>query len=91
MADHKLERVLQSIDPEKRLFIKKLVAGTAFAVPVIASYSVNELAQAAVGSPTDCTTTLVSTTTSTQFTTSTTTTTRTTTTTTTVSTATTTI
>ena len=44
MADDKLEPVLRVADPRKRMFLKKLIVGTAFAVPVIASYSVKDLA-----------------------------------------------
>jgi hypothetical protein len=40
----RLEPVLDGVDPRKRLFLKKLIVGTAFAVPVVASYSVKNLA-----------------------------------------------
>ena len=42
--DDKLEPVLDGVDPRKRMFLKKLIAGTAFAVPVVASYAVKDLA-----------------------------------------------
>lgn len=50
MSDEKLEQVLQKVDPEKRSTLKKLVLGASFAVPVIASFSVKELAAAGTGS-----------------------------------------
>jgi hypothetical protein len=37
------ERVLERIDVEKRDFLKKVVVGTAFAVPVINSFSMEGL------------------------------------------------
>jgi hypothetical protein len=42
--DGRVEPVLDGVDPRKRLFLKKLIVGTAFAVPVVASYSVKDLA-----------------------------------------------
>lgn len=50
MNDEKLEQVLQKVEPEKRSTLRKLVLGAAFAVPVIASFSVKELAAAGTGS-----------------------------------------
>ena len=44
MADDKLDAVLGQVDPRKRAFLKKLIVGTAFAVPMVASYSVKDLA-----------------------------------------------
>lgn len=44
MTDDKLDPVLEGVDPRKRLFLKKLIVGTAFAVPVVASYAVKDLA-----------------------------------------------
>ena len=46
MADDKLDPVLQAVDPRKRAFLKKLIVGTAFAVPMVASHSVKDLAYA---------------------------------------------
>ena len=46
MAIDKLESVLSEMDPEKRAFLKKLLVGTAFTVPTIASYAVNDLSLA---------------------------------------------
>jgi len=40
----RLEPVLDGVDRRKRLFLKKLIVGMAFAVPVVASYSVKDLA-----------------------------------------------
>jgi hypothetical protein len=59
MNDEKLEQVLQKVEPEKRSMLKKLVVGAAFAVPVIASFSVKELAAAGTGSFATTTTTTV--------------------------------
>jgi hypothetical protein len=50
MGNEKLDQVLRTVDPEKRASLKKLVVGTAFAVPIIASYSVKDLAYGTVGS-----------------------------------------
>ena len=62
MENDKLERVLRTVNPAKRVFLKKLVIGTAFAVPIIASYSVKDLAYASVGSCPVTSTTFVTTT-----------------------------
>lgn len=35
--------VLDKVDPAKRSFVRKVVTGTAFAAPVIASFSMNGL------------------------------------------------
>jgi len=43
MADDERESVLDRIDPEKRAFLKKLVIGTAFVVPTVASFSMDGL------------------------------------------------
>jgi hypothetical protein len=51
MADDRLEPLLQAADPGKRALLRKLVLGTAFAVPMVASYSVKDLAVAQQGSP----------------------------------------
>jgi len=50
MNNQKLEQVLEKVEPEKRSTLRKLVLGASFAVPVIASFSVKELASAATGS-----------------------------------------
>jgi hypothetical protein len=44
VADDKLDPVLEGVDSRKREFLKKLILGTAFAVPMVASYSVRDLA-----------------------------------------------
>ena len=46
MGDDKIDQVLRTVDPAKRTTLKKLVIGAAFAVPIIASYSVKDLAYA---------------------------------------------
>ena len=63
MEDKKLEEVLQIIDPKRRVFLKRLVAGAAFAVPLVASYSVKDLGAQVIGSPGTTTTSDASTTT----------------------------
>ena len=50
MGNEKLDQVLRTVDPAKRGTLKKLVLGATFAVPIIASYSVKDLAYATVGS-----------------------------------------
>ena len=42
--DDRLDPVLDGVDPRKRMFLKKLIVGTAFAVPVVTSYAVKDLA-----------------------------------------------
>ena len=44
LVDEKIDGVLRDVDPEKRKLLKKLIVGTAFAVPMVASYSVKDLA-----------------------------------------------
>jgi hypothetical protein len=46
MSDDTLDDVLGDADPEKRDFLKKLVVGTAFAVPTVTSFSVGDLSLA---------------------------------------------
>ena len=65
MSDEKLDRVLRTVDPRRRSFLKKLVLGAAFSVPIIASYSVKDLAYAQVGSPPPTTTKTITVTTKT--------------------------
>lgn len=67
MDNKGLEDLLRTVDPAKRLFLKKVVLGAAFALPIIASYSVKDLAHA--GEP--CTSTLITFTSTTTTTTST--------------------
>ena len=54
MADDPVEKVLSHIEPERRAFLKKIIVGTAFAVPAVASFSMDGLsayeANAAQGS-----------------------------------------
>ena len=40
----KVDEVLRDVDPRKRAFLKRLIVGAAFAVPMVASYSVKDLA-----------------------------------------------
>jgi hypothetical protein len=42
-ADKKVDELLARIDPAKRSFLKALVVGTAFAVPTVASFSMDGL------------------------------------------------
>lgn len=46
MASDNLENLLKDVDATKRASLRKLLAGTAFAVPTIASYSVKDLSLA---------------------------------------------
>lgn len=41
--DENHEKTLSHLDPQKRETLRKLVLGTAFAIPVIASFSMNEV------------------------------------------------
>lgn len=50
MNDEKIDQVLDKVDPRRRMLLKKLVLGAGFAIPVVASFSVKELAAAGVGS-----------------------------------------
>lgn len=43
MADEKLDPVLEQVDPEKREFLKKVLVGTAFVAPIVASFSMDGL------------------------------------------------
>jgi hypothetical protein len=43
MSEDRIDRVLESVDPSKRDFLKRLVVGTAFVVPQIASFSMDGL------------------------------------------------
>ena len=63
MSDDKLDRVLRTVDPGRRALLKKLVLGAAFAVPIVISFSVKDLANAQAGSvPSSTTTTSLKTT-----------------------------
>jgi hypothetical protein len=37
------KKTLSNLDPQKRETLRKLVRGTAFAIPVVASFSMNEV------------------------------------------------
>jgi hypothetical protein len=50
MGDDKLDRALRTVDPGRRALLKKLVLGAAFAVPIVLSFSVKDLAHAQTGS-----------------------------------------
>lgn len=43
-GNDKVDGLLRDVDPRKRALLKKLIVGTAFAVPMVASYSVKDLA-----------------------------------------------
>ena len=62
MAGHRLERVIDTLDPAKRAFIRRLLVG-AFVVPVVTSFPVKDLANATVGSPGTTVTTVIDSTT----------------------------
>lgn len=46
MENEKLERVLRTVDPARRLFLKRFLFGATFAVPIVASYSLKNVAYA---------------------------------------------
>jgi hypothetical protein len=50
MSDEKLDRVLRTVDPGRRAALKKMVLAAAFTVPIIASFSVTNLAASGLGS-----------------------------------------
>lgn len=52
MSEEAAHETSGGVNADKRALIKKLAAGTAFAVPLILSYSVKDLAQAQPGSVT---------------------------------------
>ena len=52
MENEKLERVLRTVDPARRLFLKRFLLGATFAVPIVASYSVKNVAYAGTTSGT---------------------------------------
>ena len=43
MGDDKLDRILKHADPDKREFLKKVIVGTAFVAPIVASFSMDTL------------------------------------------------
>jgi hypothetical protein len=43
VPDDKLDPILDQVDPEKRDFIKKVLVGTAFVAPIVASFSMDGL------------------------------------------------
>jgi predicted amino acid racemase len=65
MPDETPQGTSEGLQADKRTLIKKLAAGTAFAVPLILSYSVKDLAHGQVGSVTTQTVTGTATTVST--------------------------
>ena len=58
MSDEKLERVLRTVDPVRRATLKKMLLAAAFTVPIIASFSVTNLAAQGMGSGSSTTTTV---------------------------------
>jgi hypothetical protein len=46
MKNEKLDHVMRTVDPAKRLFLKKLVLGAGFAIPIVASFSLRDMAHA---------------------------------------------
>jgi hypothetical protein len=43
MPDENVERILEAAEPEKRAFLKQIIVGTAFAAPLVASFSMEGL------------------------------------------------
>src|ERR1700683_3020022 len=58
MNEGKFERVLEAVDPDRRAVLKKLMLAATFSVPIVLSFSVRDLAQAATGSGPETTITL---------------------------------
>lgn len=54
MENEKLERVLRTVDPAKRLFLKRFLFGATFAVPIVASYSLKDAAYAGTVATSAC-------------------------------------
>ena len=48
MSEDKLDHAFATVDPSRRAFVKKLVVGSSFAVPIVASYSMTDLAYAQI-------------------------------------------
>jgi len=61
MNDEKLERMLHNVDPGRRAALKKMILAAAFTVPIIASFSVTNLAAQGMGSGGGTTTTTTTT------------------------------
>lgn len=43
MADDKLDPILEHVDPDKRDFLRRVLVGTAFVTPIVASFSMEGL------------------------------------------------
>ena len=43
MADGDVDRMLEHVDPARRAFLKRLVVGSAFVAPLVASFSLDGL------------------------------------------------
>ena len=43
MAEDKLDPILEQVDPDKRDFLKKVLTGTVFVAPIVASFSMEGL------------------------------------------------
>ena len=52
MSDEKFERAFRTVDPGRRATLKKVVLGAAFSVPIIASFSLKDVANATTTSST---------------------------------------
>lgn len=61
MSEDKLDKVLEAVEPSRRAILKKMVIGAGFAVPIIVSFSVTELAAQGVGSGSTSTVTITGT------------------------------
>jgi hypothetical protein len=44
MAEERVERILEHVDADKREFLKRVLVGTGFAAPIVASFSMDGLA-----------------------------------------------
>jgi hypothetical protein len=43
MTDDNLDPILEHADPDKREFLRKVIVGTAFVAPIVASFSMETL------------------------------------------------
>jgi hypothetical protein len=43
MSEEKIDTLLEKVDTEKRILLKRLILGTVFAVPAIASFPMDDL------------------------------------------------
>lgn len=49
MGEEPLDEIVNQVGSDRRSFVKKLVVGTAFAVPVVSSFDMNNLTMSVAG------------------------------------------